>query len=148
MKTRHGFQLVRRVSGPPCPGVGDHRHHVDLRSFLCAEDPHPLEGAGPLNKLRLAIVSCCFLGCSPFAPGTVGTLGGVAIAFTAWVNNTEAFTDLWDSCSMFNKMFQQFRTNLKLQTKKRFGLVIKQIHIMPRLKRELQAPGSPFLIIP
>jgi len=34
-----------------------------------------------LNKLRLAIVSCCFLGCSPFAPGTVGTLGGVAIAW-------------------------------------------------------------------
>ena len=34
-----------------------------------------------MNKLRLAIVSCCFLGCSPFAPGTVGTLGGVAIAW-------------------------------------------------------------------
>jgi phosphatidylglycerophosphatase A len=34
-----------------------------------------------LNKLRLAIVSCGFLGCSPFAPGTVGTLGGVAIAW-------------------------------------------------------------------
>jgi phosphatidylglycerophosphatase A len=34
-----------------------------------------------LNKLKLAVVSCCFLGCSPFAPGTVGTLGGVAIAF-------------------------------------------------------------------
>ena len=41
-----------------------------------------------MNKLRLAIVSCFFLGCSPFAPGTVGTLGGVAIAWalagTAW----------------------------------------------------------------
>jgi len=34
-----------------------------------------------LNKLKLAVVSCLFLGCSPFAPGTVGTLGGVAIAF-------------------------------------------------------------------
>jgi phosphatidylglycerophosphatase A len=34
-----------------------------------------------LNKLRLFIVSCGFLGCSPFAPGTVGTLGGVAIAW-------------------------------------------------------------------
>lgn len=34
-----------------------------------------------MNKLKLAIVSCGFLGCSPFAPGTVGTLGGVAIAF-------------------------------------------------------------------
>ena len=33
-----------------------------------------------MNTLRLAFVSCCFLGCSPFAPGTVGTLGGVAIA--------------------------------------------------------------------
>jgi phosphatidylglycerophosphatase A len=34
-----------------------------------------------LNRLKLAIVSCGFLGCSPFAPGTAGTLGGVAIAF-------------------------------------------------------------------
>lgn len=34
-----------------------------------------------MNKLKLALVSCGFLGCSPFAPGTVGTLGGVAIAF-------------------------------------------------------------------
>jgi phosphatidylglycerophosphatase A len=34
-----------------------------------------------VNKLKLAIVSCGFLGCSPVAPGTVGTLGGVAIAF-------------------------------------------------------------------
>ena len=34
-----------------------------------------------MNKLRLAIVSFGFLGCSPFAPGTVGTLGGVAIAY-------------------------------------------------------------------
>ena len=34
-----------------------------------------------MNKLRLFIVSCGFLGCSPFAPGTVGTLGGVAIAW-------------------------------------------------------------------
>ena len=32
-----------------------------------------------MNKLRLAIVSFLFLGCSPFAPGTVGTLGGVAV---------------------------------------------------------------------
>ena len=31
--------------------------------------------------LRLAIVSCGFLGCSPVAPGTFGTLGGVAIAW-------------------------------------------------------------------
>lgn len=34
-----------------------------------------------MNKLKLAIVSCGFLGCSPFAPGTVGTLGGVLIAW-------------------------------------------------------------------
>jgi phosphatidylglycerophosphatase A len=34
-----------------------------------------------VNKLKLALVSCGFLGCSPFAPGTVGTLGGVAIAW-------------------------------------------------------------------
>jgi phosphatidylglycerophosphatase A len=34
-----------------------------------------------MNKLKLAIVSCGFLGCSPFAPGTAGTLGGVAIAW-------------------------------------------------------------------
>ena len=32
-----------------------------------------------MNKLKLAIVSCGFLGCSPFAPGTVGTLLGVWI---------------------------------------------------------------------
>ncbi len=41
-----------------------------------------------MNFLRLGIVSCGYLGCSPFAPGTVGTLGGVAIAWalagTAW----------------------------------------------------------------
>ena len=34
-----------------------------------------------MNRLRLGIVSCGFLGLSPFAPGTVGTLGGVAITF-------------------------------------------------------------------
>ena len=34
-----------------------------------------------MNRLKLAVVSCGFLGLSPFAPGTVGTLGGVAIAF-------------------------------------------------------------------
>jgi phosphatidylglycerophosphatase A len=36
---------------------------------------------GPLSWLKLAFVSCGFLGLSPFAPGTVGTLGGVAIAW-------------------------------------------------------------------
>ena len=34
-----------------------------------------------MNRLKLAVVSCGFLGCSPFAPGTVGTLGGVALAW-------------------------------------------------------------------
>jgi phosphatidylglycerophosphatase A len=34
-----------------------------------------------VNKLKLGIVSCGYLGLSPFAPGTVGTLGGVAIAW-------------------------------------------------------------------
>jgi phosphatidylglycerophosphatase A len=34
-----------------------------------------------MNKVKLAIVSCGFLGCSPIAPGTFGTLGGVLIAW-------------------------------------------------------------------
>ena len=46
-----------------------------------------------MNKLRLAIVSCCFLGCSPFAPGTVGTLGGVAIAWA--LKDTGAWFPVW-----------------------------------------------------
>lgn len=45
-----------------------------------------------MNRLKLAIVSCGFLGCSPFAPGTVGTLGGVLIAWA--LAGTEAFP-LW-----------------------------------------------------
>jgi phosphatidylglycerophosphatase A len=34
-----------------------------------------------MNRLKLGIVTCGFLGCSPVAPGTFGTLGGVAIAW-------------------------------------------------------------------
>jgi len=34
-----------------------------------------------VNRLKLAIVSCGFLGLSPVAPGTAGTLGGVALAW-------------------------------------------------------------------
>lgn len=34
-----------------------------------------------MNVLRLALVSFGFLGCSPLIPGTVGTLGGVAVAW-------------------------------------------------------------------
>ena len=33
------------------------------------------------NTLRMAFVSFGFLGCAPFAPGTVGTLGGVLLAW-------------------------------------------------------------------
>jgi phosphatidylglycerophosphatase A len=45
-----------------------------------------------LNKLKLAIVSFGFLGCSPFAPGTFGTLGGVAIA---WLLAKTPWFPLW-----------------------------------------------------
>lgn len=34
-----------------------------------------------MNKLKLGIVSFGFLGLSPFAPGTAGTLGGVGLAW-------------------------------------------------------------------
>ena len=34
-----------------------------------------------MDRIKLAIVSCGFLGLSPFAPGTVGTLGGVLLAW-------------------------------------------------------------------
>ena len=34
-----------------------------------------------MDRLRLAIVSFGFLGLSPVAPGTVGTLGGVLLAY-------------------------------------------------------------------
>jgi phosphatidylglycerophosphatase A len=34
-----------------------------------------------VKLLRLSIVSCGFLGCAPVAPGTFGTLGGVALAW-------------------------------------------------------------------
>ena len=46
-----------------------------------------------MNTLRLAFVSCGFLGCSPFAPGTVGTLGGVAIAWA--LSGTGAMFPVW-----------------------------------------------------
>lgn len=34
-----------------------------------------------MDKLRLGIVSCFYLGCAPKAPGTFGTLGGVLLAW-------------------------------------------------------------------
>jgi phosphatidylglycerophosphatase A len=44
------------------------------------------------DKLKLALVSFGFLGCSPFAPGTFGTLGGVLIA---WLLRDTAWFPLW-----------------------------------------------------
>ncbi|MEM7517578.1 MAG: phosphatidylglycerophosphatase A, partial [Planctomycetota bacterium] len=45
-----------------------------------------------MNRLKLGIVSCGFLGCAPFMPGTFGTLGGVLIAWA--IAGTERFP-LW-----------------------------------------------------
>jgi phosphatidylglycerophosphatase A len=45
-----------------------------------------------VNVLRLGLVTCGFLGSIPFAPGTFGTLGGVAIAWA--LAGTEFFL-LW-----------------------------------------------------
>lgn len=52
---------------------------------------------GPLDLLKLGIVSCGFLGCSPVAPGTVGTLGGVLIA---WSLRNSAPYLLWVSLAV------------------------------------------------
>jgi phosphatidylglycerophosphatase A len=45
-----------------------------------------------VNRLKLGLVTCGFLGCSPVAPGTVGTLGGVLIA---WALATTDLYLLW-----------------------------------------------------
>jgi phosphatidylglycerophosphatase A len=45
-----------------------------------------------LNRIKLAIVSFGFLGCSPVVPGTVGTLGGVLVA---WLLRDTAWFPLW-----------------------------------------------------
>lgn len=45
-----------------------------------------------MNTLKLAVVSFLFLGCSPLAPGTLGTLGGVLIAWA--LRGTENYL-LW-----------------------------------------------------
>lgn len=42
-----------------------------------------------MNRFKLFLVSSGFLGCSPWAPGTVGTLGGVAIAWA--LSGTELY---------------------------------------------------------
>lgn len=40
----------------------------------------------PFDRLRWLLITGCGLGCSPWAPGTVGTLGGVVLAVTLqWV---------------------------------------------------------------
>lgn len=46
-----------------------------------------------MNKLKLALVSCGFLGCAPIAPGTFGTLGGVALAWL--LRDTGAMFPVW-----------------------------------------------------
>jgi phosphatidylglycerophosphatase A len=45
-----------------------------------------------LNRLKLAFVSFGFLGLSPFAPGTAGTLGGVLLA---WVFSSSEHYLAW-----------------------------------------------------
>jgi phosphatidylglycerophosphatase A len=45
-----------------------------------------------LDRLKLALVSCGFLGCSPIVPGTVGTLGGVLFA---WLLRDQAHYWAW-----------------------------------------------------
>jgi phosphatidylglycerophosphatase A len=47
-----------------------------------------------LNRLKLAVVSFGFLGCSPFAPGTAGTLGGVLVAWA--ISHTGALYPVWN----------------------------------------------------
>jgi len=41
----------------------------------------PPAAPSALDRARLALVSFGFLGCSPIVPGTVGTLGGVLLAW-------------------------------------------------------------------
>lgn len=48
-----------------------------------------------MNRLKLFVVSFGFLGLSPFAPGTAGTLGGVALAWL--LGRTENYL-LWTVC--------------------------------------------------
>jgi phosphatidylglycerophosphatase A len=62
-----------------------------------------------MNRLKLAIVSCGFLGCSPFAPGTFGTLGGVLIAWL--LSRTELYA-LWSllACAVLYAISQPLGT--------------------------------------
>src|SRR5262249_22672684 len=65
--------------------VRDALDHHRLRHVLRPKDaPHPDGGervVSGLGRLKLGFVSFGFLGLSPFAPGTAGTLGGVALAW-------------------------------------------------------------------
>jgi phosphatidylglycerophosphatase A len=45
-----------------------------------------------VNRLRLGLATCGFLGLAPVAPGTFGTLGGVLIA---WLLSGTAWFGLW-----------------------------------------------------
>jgi len=59
-----------------------------------ASDPNapPPPGGRWANRAKLAMVSFGFLGCSPFAPGTVGTLGGVLVA---WLLSPLPYYPVW-----------------------------------------------------
>ena len=45
-----------------------------------------------MERLKLGLATCGFLGCAPVAPGTFGTLGGVAIA---WALSSTEWFPLW-----------------------------------------------------
>ena len=85
---RRRLQPGRGRPSAPRVGADGPRLHLDharpvgrLRPFLRDQDALRAPWRLRLNKLKLAFVSFGFLGCSPFAPGTVGTLGGVLVAW-------------------------------------------------------------------
>lgn len=45
-----------------------------------------------MDRFKLILVSCGYLGCSPFAPGTFGTLGGVLFA---WLLSPLPYFGVW-----------------------------------------------------
>jgi len=59
-----------------------------------ASDPNapPPPGGRWANRAKLAMVSFGFLGCSPFAPGTVGTLRAVLVA---WLLSPLPYYPVW-----------------------------------------------------
>ncbi len=62
------------------------------RANVSVPNAPPPPGGRWANRAKLAIVSFGFLGCSPFAPGTVGTLGGVLVA---WLLASTANFPIW-----------------------------------------------------